>query len=220
MKTHIKIFLFILVFFVPAVALAASDDHGLSVEDIIAGILDQQGAESVNAIDCDSVDDEDFEALGDAVMGLMHPNPEEHELMDDMMGGEGSESLRAAHVFMGKRYLGCADDYGMGMGMMGPGMMGSFAYDSNNGPAYDQNGGMYSMMGMPFFGMMGGSSGAWIAWIFTAVAFLAFILSILWLMKSIWQKDGGAREILHRRYAAGEISKKEYESMKKEIERK
>ncbi len=78
-----------------------------------------------SGISCDKLTENQLEAMGDYYMEQMHPG-EAHELMDEMMGGEGSESLRQIHIAMAKR-LYCNDisgmtDYGM-MGMMGGGMM-------------------------------------------------------------------------------------------------
>jgi len=80
--------------------------------------------------------EEQLEAIGDYYMEQMHPG-EAHELMDKMMGGEGSESLRQMHVTMAKR-LYCNEDAG---GMMGSG----------------QTMGMMNMMGGNMMGMMGDS---------------------------------------------------------------
>lgn len=73
-------------------------------------------------IDCQTLTDSQLELLGDYYMEQMHPG-EAHELMDQMMGGEGSESLRQVHINMAKR-LYCNQNNPLGYGVMGPGMMG------------------------------------------------------------------------------------------------
>lgn len=57
-----------------------------------------QDVSSQGDIRCDDVVDEQFEELGDAVMQAMIGDDEQHELMDNMMGGEGAESLRSMHI--------------------------------------------------------------------------------------------------------------------------
>ena len=50
-------------------------------------------------ISCDKLTDEQLEEIGDYYMEQMHPG-EAHEMMDKMMGGEGSEDLKQMHVTM------------------------------------------------------------------------------------------------------------------------
>lgn len=84
-----------------------------------------------SGINCEKLTDEQLEAIGDYYMEQMHPG-ESHEIMDRMMGGEGSESLKQVHINMARR-LYCNDNISMnnGMGgywgMMGGGMMGMMA---------------------------------------------------------------------------------------------
>lgn len=95
-------------------------------------------------ISCDKLVDEQLESIGEYYMGQVHPG-EAHELMDKMMGGEGSETLRQMHINMAKR-LYCNENINIGMmgggmmsmmmGMQNPmqtnlaqGMMGNFGYD-------------------------------------------------------------------------------------------
>ncbi len=84
-----------------------------------------------SGVGCDKLNNEQLEMLGDYYMEQMHSG-EAHELMDKMMGGEGSESLRQMHIAMAKR-LYCNEDTGgmMGSGgmmnMMGGNMMGGQA---------------------------------------------------------------------------------------------
>ncbi len=160
-------------------------------------------------ISCDKLTDEQMEAIGEYYMEQMHPG-ESHELMDKMMGGEGSENLKQVHIQMAKR-LYCNEDVG---GMMGGGMM-NMMVGNNIG---------YGMMGG---GMMGGSTwgGSWWLWSIVGMLFwiallAALILLIIWLYKKITGKatgNGSALEILKNRFAKGEITKKQFEDMKKEI---
>ena len=92
-----------------------------------------------SGIGCDELTDGQLEAMGDYYMEQMHPG-EAHEIMDKMMGGEGSDSLRGVHINMAKR-LYCNEDIGgmvdsgsmMGMApmMMGGGMMSWQAPQTN-----------------------------------------------------------------------------------------
>src|SRR3989344_2750608 len=84
-------------------------------------------------ISCENLTQEQLETLGDYYMEQMHPG-ELHEIMDERMGGEGSESLRQVHINMGRAFY-CGDRGAMSSGMMntimGRGMMGNY-YDSRN----------------------------------------------------------------------------------------
>lgn len=99
-----------------------------------------------NKVFCAELSDDQLERIGDYYMEQMHPGSA-HEAMDEMMGGEGSDSLRQAHIFMARRWY-CGD--AAGMGMMGM-MMGSDIVES----------GMFSNKGYnnTSMGMMGGSWG-------------------------------------------------------------
>jgi putative membrane protein len=79
------------------------------------------------------------------------------------------------------------------------------------------------MMNFGFgYPMMGWSFG-WFGWIFMilwwAVVILAIVFLIRWIAKLGNKKEGKALEILKERLARGEISKQEYEELKKEIEK-
>lgn len=159
--------------------------HAISFDQTVGEIMKTQGVSEISEIDCQKVTNDQFEILGDAVMGVMHPNEQDHELMDQMMGGEGSQSLKAAHVFMGKRYLGCVS--GM-MGMMGGtgssyGMMGQ-----NQSVGFGAGTGMgYGMMGTGWgSGLTAGSF--WFAWIFQILSLAAVILVIIALAKWVFKR--------------------------------
>ena len=156
-----------------------------------------------SGVGCDKLTNEQLEAMGDYYMEQMHPG-ESHELMDNMMGGEGSESLKRVHINMAKR-LYCNENVYMGYGMMG-------------------SGGMMSMMGR---GMMGGypasydynNYGYWnIFWI---LLFATVIFLIVWIIHRFGIKKTASEtplNILRKRFAKGEINKKQFEEMKKEME--
>lgn len=93
------------------------EEH-VALDELMPEILDKYSVSSINKLKCDEVSDNDFERVGEAVMETMHPE-DEHEAMDEMMGGEGSDSLEQAHINMGKNYLRCQDESIRGFGMMG-----------------------------------------------------------------------------------------------------
>ncbi len=142
-------------------------------------------------VQCSELTNAQLEGIGDYYMEQMHPG-EAHELMDNMMGGEGSESLKQVHINMAKN-LYCGDTsaaYGGMMGMMmGNGMMGS-GYGMMG-----YNGGMMNMMGTYGgnygYGMMGSSGffGASLLWILFA-AIGAFVFSVIfWWTYNMIAKD-------------------------------
>lgn len=233
-KISTIVFILLLAVF-PMVAFADEDNHNISVDEVLTEIMKAQDVSSPGSIDCEAVSDEEFERLGEAVMSVMHPDPKQHELMDQMMGGEGSESLRAMHINMGLNYLDCGSGgFGMmggnmmfgGMGMMGGGMMGTIFPKVGtflNQPArtagrMEAN----SMMGLP---LMGGGFGIGFGWISMILFWVLIIVGIIWLVrfqssKSSYQDSdikNNAIKILKERYAKGEITKTEFEKMKKDI---
>lgn len=179
------------------------DMEGLSISTIVEDIMRQQGVSDINQIDCNKIDEDRLEELGDALMEEMHPG-EAHTLMDKMMGGEGSESLRSMHILMARRYLGCRESGYVGrMGMMGDynGMMNGGRPYGNDAVKKDY---------WPFSGMMGVGMG--IFWLFI-IGLAGLLIKVLFLNSSATK----ARAILAERYAKGELSRQEYEEMKTQL---
>jgi len=155
-----------------------------------------------SGIGCDKLTDEQLESIGDYYMEQMHPG-EAHEMMDQMMGGEGSESLRQVHINVAKR-LYCNEDVG---GMMGGGMMNMMMGNS--------------MMGS---GMIGnypsyyGYNSFWnILWL---IFLIGVIVLIIWFIYKFTKKGKESEtpiNILQKRYAKGDINKKQFDEMKKEL---
>src|SRR3989344_6986270 len=85
----------ILVIFLLSIAVGlAQENHDSEIEE---------GKNLVKSkTNCDKLSSGQLEAIGDYYMEQMHPG-EAHEIMDSMMGGEGSESLKQVHINMAKR---------------------------------------------------------------------------------------------------------------------
>ena len=78
---------------------------------------------------------------------------------------------------------------------------------------------MMSMMGgVPFAGMpMMGMGGVALVWLVVLVAIGAFLI---WLLRRApAERSNDAMDILQRRYAAGEVSRDDYERMRDELRR-
>ncbi|HLC97410.1 MAG TPA: SHOCT domain-containing protein [Candidatus Nanoarchaeia archaeon] len=146
---------------------------------------------------CNELTEEQLEAIGDYYMEQMHPG-EAHELMDEMMGGKGSESLKQMHIQMAKK-LYCKEDVG--------GMMGS--------------GGMMNMIGNNMMGNYPLYYGYNSFWNMLRLIFLIGVIAlIIWLIYKFTKKGKESEtpiNILKKRYAKGEINKKQFEEMKKEL---
>lgn len=134
---------------------------------------------------CNKLTENQLEILGDYLMEQIHPG-QAHEIMDKMMGGEGSESLRLMHIAMAKR-LYCNDvSDAVNYGMMGYGMMGTgFKRGTNYG------GMMNMMMGNYGYGMMGNYGyglgyGYFINLLSLILVIGLIILVYLWIMK-LWK---------------------------------
>jgi hypothetical protein len=91
--------------------------------------------------------------------------------MEQMMGGEGSPTLRQMHINLGKTYLGSGGNYGTGM-MGGFGMMGNW----NSAGA---RGGTFPMMGYNTVTGWGNGFGIihGLFAVFTWIAIMLFLLS-------------------------------------------
>ena len=144
------------------IALSLSAGTAFSHED---GAFQEAKYIIKSKVTCSKLTEEQLERLGDYYMEQMHPG-EAHEAMDEMMGGEGSESLRQVHIAMAKRIY-CNDvsgtvQYGM-MGMMG---MGRWGMTGGNMMGYGLGSGGFGS------GMMGGALG------YTAINSLFWILSL------------------------------------------
>ncbi len=152
--------------------------------------------------DCKRLSEVQLESIGEYYMEQMHSG-EAHEIMDNMMGGEGSESLKRVHINMARR-LYCNENVYIGYGVMG-------------------SGGMMNSMGG---GMMGSypasyaysNYGYW--GIFWILLFAAVIFLIVWVIHRFGIKKTASEtplNILKKRFAKGEINKKQFEEIKKEI---
>jgi len=166
-------------------------------------------------ISCDELNGEQLEAIGEYYMELMHPG-EAHEAMHKMMGiEEGTEYHKDFHINMA-RSMYC-DESGMMSygGMMGGGMMMPMMKNMMGGGNMMGSG----MMGNNPTGLGFGYWGFWnIVWY---LFWIGIIVLIIWLIyKFIIKKEPSSEtplQILKERYAKGEISKKQFEDMKKEI---
>jgi len=167
-----------------------------SVDTVLADILKKQNVTTVQKLDLSKISDDEWEKLGDSAMELQHPG-QVHEIMDQMMGGEGSQSLRQVHINMGKAYLGFGGNYGYGM--MGGGMMGNFGSNPMGGYGW----------GFGFIAMI----------LFWGLIIFGVIILAKWVLNQgkNQTKEKSSMDIAKERYAKGEIDKKEFEEMKKEL---
>jgi hypothetical protein len=150
-----------------------------AIDAALQDIYKTQSISSQSQIICSKVTDNQYEKLGDASMGA-GITEQQHTVMENMMGGEGSATVKQAHINMGRSYLGCWANYNSAPSM---GMMGNIGAQSG-----------FMNDGHPRSGMMGGFGGiggmyrgfAWFGGITTILVWSVLILSIISLLK--WLK--------------------------------
>lgn len=165
---------------------------------------------------CSQLTDTDFEKIGEYFMGQSIGDTSRHiamnEMMKSMMGEQGEEQM---HTAWGKRGSDCdtSAPYPQGFNFMP--MMGGWSFPKG----LNQNNNNSMMWGLSNGGWGFGGIFMLIFWILIIIGIVALVR---WLMMS--QSHGTNRQsktpldILRERYAKGEISKEEFEKMKKDLE--
>lgn len=178
-------------------------------------------------VECGDLSGEDFDHLGEYVMGRMFASSGSHEAMDEVMArmmGSGSETR--VHEAMGRRFAGCGGGQlpaGFGrmmgaigaMGMMGGGMMGGAP---GNPGAFGPFG---TMMGGDWNESGGGSNfdGPSAA---AAIGMMAVLIAAVGLAVFFLARRGprSPSETLKQRYANGELSVEDFEERMRLLEGK
>ena len=165
-------------------------------------------------LECKNLTDENYEVLGEYFMGQSIGDTQRHALMNqmmtNMMGEEGEEQM---HVTMGKRLSGCEPN--AQVPSSGTGFMPMI---------WMMGGGGNPMMGYGGNNIMGGWNGFGIlGWLPMLLFWILLILGVIALFRYLGgsgktiKDDKTQLDILKERYAKGEIDKKEFEEMKKDL---
>src|SRR3989344_321292 len=187
----------------------ATDNHTAQEEAEGKEIWEKLQAEELK---CEDLSGDNFGALGEYFMGQMMGDA--HETMNNrliqMLGEEGEEQM---HIAMGKRMSGCDPNASLPQNMMGGGMMPMMMSMMGGGGNPMMDYGWNNMMGG--FGLLG--------WLPMLLFWILLILGVVALFRYL---GGSARsddkgrsplDILKERYAKGEIDKKEFNEMKKDL---
>lgn len=171
-------------------------------------------------LECKNLTDDNYGSLGEYFMGQMVGSSHEamNNMMVQMMGEEGEKQM---HIVIGKRLSGCDTSAQVPSGGVGfmpmMWMMGSAG-------SPQVGGGGNPMMGYGWNNMMGGWSGFGIlGWLSMLVFWILLILGVIALIRYLGgsgkrsDEDKSPLDILKERYARGEIDKKEFEEMKKDL---
>ncbi|MHB1483336.1 MAG: SHOCT domain-containing protein [Saccharofermentanales bacterium] len=203
-----------------AAGVSAEEMAPQSIDAVLTEIKADQGVQDNEKIDIEKVSQDQLEELGDSVMEAIIGNTAMHEQMDNRIGGDGSAALTAFHIKLGYNYLA---GYPIGMrSLMSSGMMRPNGVVRNNG-------GFRGMMGNNFWGNNGmmGNYG-WIGLLVGSILLIMFILLIVFVIRALTKKPNNnsmnspmnsSMNILKERYAKGEITREEYETMRKNLEK-
>lgn len=164
-------------------------------------------------LECQNLTDDNYGSLGEYFMGQMIGSSHEamNTMMERMMGKEEEEQM---HVVMGKRLSGCVSDAQIPQG--GVGFMPMMWMMGGGGNPMMGNGGWNNMMG-------GWNGLGLLGWIPMLLFWIILILGVVALFRYLGgsgkttRNDKTPLDILKERYARGDIDKKEFEDMKKEL---
>lgn len=153
-------------------------------------------------VECKNLTNDNFESLGEYFMGQMAGGSHEamNSMMERMMGKVGEEQMHSA---MGKRLSGC--DPNAPIPSNGIGFMPMMWIVKGGGNSMMDWGsfGIFSLFSMVLF---------WVLLILGVVALFRYLGK-----PSQTTTDKTPLDILKERYARGEINKKEFEEMKKDL---
>ncbi len=158
--------------------------HANAVQIEAGKALVEQGAP------CTALNEAQMEQIGEYYMELRHPG-QAHEWMDAMMGGEGSESLRLAHVRMGQVfYCGqgpSGSDRQWMMPMMGFDTQAGTNYANGMMGAWDKPG---AMMGNYYDAAYGWNINGTLLTLFLLGAVIAVFLLAVRLWRDVQPRRG------------------------------
>ena len=186
-----------------------SDDHTTREEAEGKEVWEKLQAKQ---LECKNLTDENYGSLGEYYMGQMigDSHAAMNTMMTRMMGKEGEEQM---HIVMGKRLSGC--DTSAQLPQNGVGFMPMM---------WTVEGGGNPMMGTGWGNMIGGWSGlGLLGWIPMLLFWILLILGVVALFRNLGDstrnndKQRSPLDILKERYAKGEIDKKEFEQIKKDL---
>jgi uncharacterized membrane protein len=190
---------------------------------------ERQGAQLLQSVqvgkqECQQLSRDQFELIGEYVMGRMLGSTASHEAMNrQITATSGASGEVQAHVFMGQRFAGCASGaapaaFGSMMGMMGN-YSGAHGGMTGNGRAVGSGSGSNMMggSGSRAFGDAGWSSTDTVLVILVAV--LAAALAAL-AARRPWRRSPPKTpfDVLRDSYARGDIDTADYEQRRHALE--
>ena len=132
-------------------------------------------------------------------------------MMTNMMGEEGEKQM---HIVMGKRVSGC--DTNAQIPSNGVGFMPMMWMMGGGGNPMMGYGGWNNMMGgWGGFGILG-----WLSMLIFWILLILGVIALVRYLSASGKKESESKsplDILKERYARGEINKKEFEEMKKDL---
>ena len=187
---------------------------------------EQRGAQLLQSLQaseqkCQQLSRDQFEAIGEYVMGRMAGASARHEAMDQQirttMGASGEAQ---AHVFMGQRFTGCATGAAPAAFGSMMGMMGNYSGANGGGMGNGRDGG--NGFGPGMMGGSGSRAGGGNGWSSTNTVLVILLAAALVALAAWrpWRRSSPKTpfDILSDRYARGDIDVADYEQRRHALE--